>query len=45
MTKEQVIEEKYKRIFITLFDIMTFDRFLMLKRMKEKELSELNQKK
>lgn len=41
MTAEQIIEVKYERLFCLLFDQMSWENYLILRRMKMDEIDKL----
>lgn len=45
MTALQIIEAKYEKLFIALFDSMDWNGYLTLMRLKQNEIDQLNQTK
>lgn len=44
MNKEQVIKAKYEQLFITMYDVMTFDLVCTIKAAEREELSKIKKK-
>lgn len=41
MNREQIVKAKYQQLFITMYDVMTFDLVCTIKAMEREELSKI----